>query len=184
MSTYFSRKGDDGFSGLLREGRTLKCDLIFETLGTIDEASAALGVARAICLAGESALVIQIQRDLYGLMGEVAASPDNAERFHVIDAARVEWLEAQTEQIAVRVQLPREFIVPGDCPAGASFSLARTVVRRAERRLVELFERGDIQNADILRYINRLSSLCFVFELLENKTAGIARTTLAVNQQP
>lgn len=179
MTTYFTRKGDDGYSGLLREGRTLKSDLVFEALGTIDESSAALGVARSISNLPEAAQVIQIQRDLYGLMGEVAASPDHANRFRVIDTARVEWLEVQTEQAASQVDLPREFIVPGDSPAGAAFDLARTVVRRAERRLVELFQRGDIQNLNILRYINRLSSLCFVLELLENKAAGVAKITRA-----
>ena len=177
MTTFFTRKGDDGSSSLLREGRTLKSDLIFETLGTIDEASAALGVARSISLSPEAAQVVQIQRDLYGLMGEVAASPDNSERFRVIEGPRVEWVEALTGQIAATVDLPREFIVPGDSPSGAAFSLARTVVRRAERRLVELFERGDVQNPEMLRYMNRLSSLCFLFELLENQAAGVAKTT-------
>jgi cob(I)alamin adenosyltransferase len=179
MATYFTRKGDDGFSGLLREGRTSKSDLVFETLGSIDEASAALGMARSICKTVEAARVIQIQRDLYGLMGEVASSPDHSSKFRVMDAARVEWLESQTMQAASLVEVPREFIVPGDSPAGAAFDLARTVVRRAERRLVELFQRGDIQNPDILRYINRLSSLCFVLEQLENKAAGVTKTTLA-----
>lgn len=180
MATYFTRRGDDGFSGLLREGRTLKSDLVFETLGSIDEASAALGMARSISRTAEAAQVIQIQRDLYGMMGEVASSPDHSSQFRVIDSARVEWLELQTTQTANLVEVPREFIVPGDSPAGAAFDFARTVVRRAERRLVELFQRGDIVNPDILRYINRLSSLCFVFELLENKAAGVNKTTLAL----
>jgi cob(I)alamin adenosyltransferase len=182
MATYFTRKGDDGFSGLLREGRTLKSDLVFETLGTIDEASAALGVARSVSRSVEAAQVVQIQRDLYGMMGEVASSPDHSSKFRVIDAVRVEWLELRTTQAANQVEVPREFIVPGDSPAGAAFDLARAVVRRAERRLVELFQRGDIQNPEILRYINRLSSLCFVFELLENKAAGVYKITLAAGQ--
>ena len=180
MTTFYTRKGDDGSSGLLREGRTLKSDLVFETLGAIDEASAALGVARSISCSVDVSQVIQIQRDLYGMMGEVAASPENAGRFRVIDAARVEWLEAQTALIAGQVEVPREFIVPGDCPSGAAFDLARTVVRRAERRLVELVQRGDVQNPEILRYINRLSSLCFLFGLLETKTAGVTKITLAL----
>ncbi len=180
MVNYFTRKGDDGYSGLLREGRTLKSDLVFESLGTLDEASAALGVARSISRSVETQLVVQLQRDLYGMMGEVAASPDNVDRFRVIDSARVDWLEAMIAQIGVQVEIPREFIVPGDCPSGAAYSLARTVVRRAERRLVELFVRGDLQNSEILRYINRLSSLCFVLELLENRNSGISKTTLAV----
>lgn len=179
MGTFFTGKGDNGLSGLLREGRTWKSDLIFETLGTLDEATAALGMARAISHAVEAALVIQIQRDLYGMMGEVAASGDNAARFRVIDAARVAWLEDQTSLIAGKVKIPHEFIVPGDSPAEAAFDFARAVVRRAERRLVELAQRGDLQNPEILRYSNRLSSLCFALALLENKAAGFDKSTLA-----
>jgi cob(I)alamin adenosyltransferase len=179
MPTFYTRKGDDGFSGLLGEGRRLKNDLVFETLGTIDEASAALGAARSVGRSDEAAQVIQIQRDLYGLMGEVASSPKNADRFRIIDASRVEWLESLADSISRQVEVPREFIVPGDSQAGAAFDLARTVVRRAERRLVDLAQRGDIQNPQILRYINRLSSLCFLYELLENKAAGVSRITLA-----
>ena len=68
--------------------------------------------------------------------------------------------------------MPREFIVPGENPASAAMSLARTVVRRAERRVVELFQQGGLENPHLLAYLNRLSSLCFVLELLENQHAG------------
>ena len=123
-------------------------------------------------------ILLEAQRDLYKLMAEVAATPENAEKFHFIDAARVTWLEEQTDALSKLVEMPKEFILPGDSLAGAALSLARTIIRRAERRVVELFDAHEIINPDLQRYLNRLSSLCFVLELLENKAAG-HQTTLA-----
>ena len=96
----------------------------------------------------------------------------HAERFRRIDPARVEWLEAQIERIGRLAPLQQEFILPGDSPAGAALSLARTVVRRGERRVAELAAKGEVTNPILLPYLNRLSSLCFALELLENKQAG------------
>ena len=144
-----------------------------EALGALDEASAALGLARAQTSAAQTApILLDAQRDLYKLMAEVAATPENAERFRAIDAARVTWLEEQTDAISHIVGMPREFILPGDTPGGASLSMARAIIRRAERRVVALFDTGEITNPDLQRYLNRLSSLCFVLELLENQSAG------------
>ena len=114
----------------------------------------------------------QAQRDLYKLMAEVAATPENAEKFQGIDAARVDWLEAQTDEFSQSVGMPKAFILPGDTPSGAALSLARAVVRRAERRVAALFVLKELSNEELLRYLNRLSSLCFVLELVENHTAG------------
>ena len=150
-----------------------------EAVGTLDESTAALGLARAQTLDPRaSGILLEAQRDLYKLMAEVAATPENADKFHFIDAARVTWLEEQTDAFSKLVEMPKEFILPGDSLAGAALSLARTVIRRAERRVVELFDAHEIVNPDLQRYLNRLSSLCFVLELLENKAAG-HQTTLA-----
>jgi cob(I)alamin adenosyltransferase len=108
----------------------------------------------------------------------VAATPENAEKFHFINEARVTWLEEQADALSKLVEMPHEFILPGDSLAGAALSLARAVIRRAERRVVELFDLNELSNPDLQRYLNRLSSLCFVLELLENKAAG-HKTTLA-----
>jgi cob(I)alamin adenosyltransferase len=179
MSSFYTRKGDDGTTGLLGEGRVSKTHPRMEALGALDEASATLGLARASARDPRCGpLVTEIQRDLYRLMAEVAAPPENAAQFHAIDAARVAWLETQTDSLGRSVTLPKEFILPGDSPGGAAFSLARTVVRRAERRVVELFDSGEIKNLELQRYLNRLSSLCFVLELIENEAAG-KNTTLA-----
>jgi len=169
----YTRKGDDGTTGLLGEDRVSKDHPRIEALGALDEASAALGLARASCLAPQTPPILrEVQRDVYKLMAEVAATPENADKFTGIDAGRVKWLEEQADAINNTVTLPKSFILPGDTPSGAALSLARAIVRRAERRVTELFTLEELSNPELLRYINRLSSLCFVLELLENQVAG------------
>ena len=177
--SFYTSKGDDGTTNLLGEGRVTKYHARIEAVGTLDESSAALGLARAQCLDPRSGpILLEAQRDLYKLMAEVAATPENAEKFRFIDAARVKWLEEQTDALSELMELPKEFILPGDSVAGAALSLARAIVRRAERRVVELHAEQEVVNPDLQRYLNRLSSLCFVLELLENKAAG-HKTSLA-----
>jgi cob(I)alamin adenosyltransferase len=145
----------------------------------LDEASAALGLARALCQAPQTnAILMDIQRDLYTLMAEIAATPENAERFQTLGTRRVQWLESQADNLSATVPIPADFILPGDSLSGAALALTRTIVRRAERRAAELFDTGEIRNQIILQYLNRLSSLCFALELLENQSAG-HDTTLA-----
>jgi cob(I)alamin adenosyltransferase len=186
MPNFYTKTGDDGYTGLLGEGRVPKHNPRIEAVGTLDEATAALGMARALCQAPQSApLLLQVQRDLYGVMAEVAATPENADRFRTIDTLRLGWLEVQVDLLSSQVEMPREFILPGDSPAGAALALARTIVRRAERRVAALLHEGELENSELLRYLNRLSSLCFVLELLENKAAGKTKPTLAKgNTQP
>ncbi len=178
---FYTRSGDDGTTGLLGEGRVAKTHPRIEALGALDESTATLGLARAQARDPRcEGILLEVQRDLYKLMAEVAATSENADKFHVIDAARVDWLEAQIESLSAAMTMPREFILPGDSLAGATLSLARAVIRRAERRVVELVEVKEISNPDLGRYLNRLSSLCFVLELVENAAAG-KNTTLAKN---
>lgn len=173
MHPYYSRTGDDGYTGVLGLGRLPKHHPRLEAIGTIDEASAALGMARALCQLPQTAeILLAIQRDLYTLMAEVAAIPENAARFRVINAERVTWLEQQIDLISAKVDLPREFTVSGNTPAGAALDLARTVVRRAERRLTELLHQGEIENVYLLHYSNRASSLIYVLEGVEDVVAG------------
>lgn len=176
---FYTTTGDDGTTGLLGEGRVTKYHARIEAVGTLDESTAALGLARAQCLDPRSGkIILEAQRDLYKIMAEVAATPENAEKFRMIDASRVTWLEEQTDAISEIVEMPKEFILPGDSLAGAALSLARAIVRRAERRVVELHDEQEVSNLELQRYLNRLSSLCFVLELLENKAAG-HQTSLA-----
>lgn len=180
MVKLYTRSGDDGFTGLLGNTRVAKYHPRPEAVGTIDEASAALGAARAFCTVEKAKTVIlAAQRDLYHIMAEVSATPENVERFRVIGEEKIEWLERQTDEITAQVEMPKEFIVPGDSQAGALLSVARTVIRRAERKVAELIHMGEVDNLELLRYLNRLSSLCFVLELLENQTSGKPNPTLA-----
>jgi len=173
MSPFYTRSGDDGQTGILGEGRLPKYHPRMETLGALDEASAAIGLARALARSERTGnLLPEIQRDLYALMTETAATPENAGRFQKLKEERLRWLEEQTDDIEATVQLPKEFILPGASVSGAALSLARTIVRRAERRMAELLDTGELDNPVLLQYLNRLSSLCFVLELHENQVAG------------
>ena len=174
MSSFYTRSGDDGTTGQLGEGRLPKYHPRVEALGNLDEASASLGLARSLCQASQSApVLVEVQRDLYAIMAEVAATPKNASRFRGIEPERIKWLEdSQIDMAAAAAPIPAEFILPGDSQAGAALSLARTIVRRAERRLAELIDKGELENPVLLQYLNRLSSLCFALEILENQQAG------------
>ncbi|MCL4560821.1 MAG: cob(I)yrinic acid a,c-diamide adenosyltransferase [Chloroflexi bacterium] len=183
MTPLFTRDGDDGRTGILGEGRVPKYDLRIEVLGAIDEASATIGLARAFSRTpGLAPVLLQIQRDLYQMMAEAASLPEKAETFRKLDDKNVAWLEQQAEEAGKNVHLPDQFILSGDTPGGAALDLARTVVRRSERRLVELYHQGGLTNRDLLRYLNRLSSLLFVLELLENQTGGRPNPTPAKPQ--
>jgi cob(I)alamin adenosyltransferase len=180
MTKFYTKTGDDGYTGLLGKGRAPKYDRRIETIGAIDEANAALALARTLCISSEtSSILLEIQKDLYHLMSEVAATPENKSKFQAITHERISWLESQIDSVSSNVTIPDEFIIPGDSTAGAALDLARTIVRRAERQLAHMFHLKKLENREILRYMNRLSSLCFVLELLENQAAGSAHSTLA-----
>lgn len=180
MAKFFTGAGDDGYTGLLGDQRVPKHSARPEAYGSVDEASAALGVARSMTGSEDIAQVVaEVQRDLYKLMAELAAIPEQAERFRQVDHTRVAWLEAQVERFGELVDLPREFVIGGDSRAGGFFDLARTLVRRAERSVAALMHAGQLENDELVRYLNRLSSLCFVLELYENQLAGVDRPSLA-----
>jgi len=170
--------GDEGYTGILGSERIPKHDIRLEALGTLDEAMAALGLARASTLSRDNApLLLEIQRDLYRIMAEVAAAPEHSTRFRTIDSQRVAWLEEMLILLTAQVEMPKGFIIPGDQLSGAAMDLARAVIRRAERRVAQLLHMGLIENADLLRYLNRLSSLCYILELVEIRSGGIESPT-------
>lgn len=180
MNKFYTQTGDDGFTNLLGEGRVEKYHARIEAVGTIDEASAALGFARRVSKNKHTdELLLIAQRDLYLIMAEVAATPENAERFRKVDQTQIDLLEKNLDQIGQLIEIPGEFIIPGDTLAGAAIAVARTIVRRAERRVSQLLISKEIDNPFLLRYLNRLSSLCFVLELYENQVEGQVSPTLA-----
>jgi cob(I)alamin adenosyltransferase len=185
MPDYFTGRGDDGTTGRLGQGRVPKFDLQIEACGSVDEASAALGLARALATTPQTAqILLDCQRDLYQLMAELAATAETAERFRKIGAAHVVALEAHVASLAAEAPLPEGFIVPGDSPAGGALAVARTTVRRAERQVARLAHERGLSSPHLLAYLNRLSSLCYVLELLENRAAGFAQPTPAKTPRP
>jgi cob(I)alamin adenosyltransferase len=162
----YTRRGDDGTTGLLYGGRVPKSDPRTEAYGTTDEAVAALGVARAFLPPGALAdLVLQLQRELFVVGAELATQPRNAHKLVPgatrVSAGMVEALERLIDEHTGRVAMPSEFVVPGETRASALLDLARSVVRRAERRAVELARSQEV-GGDLIRYLNRLSDLLFV----------------------
>ncbi len=179
MTSFYTRKGDDGYTQLLGEGRVPKYHLRPTVFGTVDEASASLGLARAFAISQETKEILQVVRnDLYHLMAELAAVPEQAERFRVLDASRVEWLETQIDAFEGRVEKPLDFVLSGDSPAAAVLDVARTIVRRAERLTVRLQHEDNLENHHLLCYLNRLSSMCFVLMLWEDHHADIDGSSL------
>ena len=180
MTKFYTQTGDEGYTGLLGDERTPKYDQRIEAIGAIDEANATIGFARSICINPQtSAILLVTQKDLYQIMSEIAASPGNASRFRKITSARVDWLENQIDEISKQISIPDQFIVPGDSNAGAAIDMARTIVRRAERKIAYLIHQKKVENPVLLQYMNRLSSLCFALELLENQASGNNALTYA-----
>jgi len=179
-SEFYSRRGDDGYTGLLGPERVPKYDLRPEAYGTVDEAQAALGLVRASgCTARTGEVILRIQRELYTLMAELAAAGEPDSPFAGrVGPALVEALERWIAEFEAQVEMPREFVVPGDSQPGAALHLARTIVRRAERLAVRLAAEGPLQNANVMRYLNRLSSLLFVQALYEDRAATGTGVTL------
>jgi len=164
----YTARGDRGQTDLLGE-RVGKDDPRIDLLGELDETTSAIGLGRAHAQESRSRdALLTVQRDLYQIMAELAftdATRPDAVRF---PADRVAWLEDQTDAIAATVTLPRAFVVPGDTVPGAALDVARTVARRAERVAVHLDGQGQIPNPEILRYLNRLSSLLFILARAED----------------
>lgn len=180
MTKLFTGSGDEGMTDYLGEGRIPKYDLRIDCVGSVDEATSAIGLARASSQIEQvKTWLLEIQRELYSMMAELAASPENAQKFSRIGADTITRIEDLINDIQTKISLPHEFIIPGDNVASASLDLARVSVRRAERRVSELASQGEVVNPHILSYLNRLSSLCFALELYEIQHTGQAQPTLA-----
>jgi cob(I)alamin adenosyltransferase len=164
MAKVTTGTGDSGFTGLLGDQRVPKYDPRPDTFGTVDEATSALGVARAATADARVAeILLHVQRDLYVLMAELATLPQNLEAIGMrITGDQVDWVENVEESLKSEVTIPNTFVIPGDSADGAALDLARTIIRRAERMTARLLHDHVIANADALRYLNRLSDLIFI----------------------
>ena len=157
----YTRKGDDGTTGLLFGGRTDKDSDAIELNGAVDEAQAALGWARSLCNSDPSMnqLVAELEGDLWILMAEVATKLENREKLEVgrtrVSQAMIDHLESEIDRASRLFEMPTEFVVPGENQLSAALDVARTVVRRAERTAVS----WDVEGSLVVAYLNRLSDL-------------------------
>jgi len=161
----YTRKGDDGTTGLYFGGRVRKDSIRIQLNGAVDEAQAAIGMARVEFDAGSepNELLAHIERDLYVLMAEVATAPKNDHKLiagaSLATEEMVEWLEQKIDALSHRFEMPSDFVIPGENRASATIDLARTVTRRAERTAVSM----KMDGSTVARYLNRLSDLLWVF---------------------
>lgn len=164
MAKVTTGTGDTGYTGLLGDERVPKYDPRPDTFGTVDEATSALGLARAMTTDQKvKDIIYPIQQELYLLMGELATTPENYEKMGLrMTIEHVKRLEQVEEALKQEVEIPNKFIIPGDTPDGAALDVARTIIRRAERMTVKLLHDGVIQNTEVVRYLNRLSDLVFI----------------------
>jgi cob(I)alamin adenosyltransferase len=167
----YTARGDQGATDLLGE-RVGKDDPRIELLGALDETTSAIGLGRSLAtFDGTNEMLVTVQRDLYQIMAELAfvteVKPDSLH----LAPERVDWLERAIATVQQTVALPRGFVVPGDTTAGAALDVARTVARRAERLAVALAHAEQVRNPEILRYLNRLSSLLFILARAEDVQA-------------
>lgn len=157
----YTKRGDDGTTGLLFGGRVPKNDPVIRANGAVDEAQATIGLARAGAERGSEldALLIGIERDLWVLMADLALNPERRDRGKpgqtLVTPEMVTALESAIDDISARFEPPKDFAVPGEHPVAAALDLARTVVRRAERETLDAAAEG----SHVVPYLNRCSDL-------------------------
>lgn len=171
----YTRTGDDGTTGLFGGGRVPKPDPRVEAYGTIDEANAAIGVARAAGVPEEiDAVLAAVQDDLFTLGAELACVPGRAGqlKMRLVDAADAERLERAIDAADEGLPKLRAFVLPGGTAGAAALHLARCVARRAERRVWSLADAP--ARREVVIYLNRLSDLLFVLARRANHLAGVS----------
>lgn len=167
LSRIVTRTGDAGTTGLGDGSRVAKDDPRIEAIGTVDELNSTLGVVLVEPLPDDvRALLTDIQHDLFDLGGELSIPGHTA-----IADAHIQRLEGAVERYNESLPMLKEFILPGGTRAAAHLHVARTVCRRAERRVVTLV-RGENVRAEIVRYLNRLSDLLFVLSRVLARVSG------------
>ena len=167
----YTRKGDDGTTGLFGGPRVRKDALRVEAYGDVDELNSALGVAREELPPGDlRSLVDALQSELFTIGAELA-TPDKSKNVPRVAPAQVDRMEREIDRLETELPEMRNFILPGGSRAGAALHLCRTICRRAERKVVQLSAHEEV-SAEALAYLNRLSDLLFVMARAANLRAG------------
>jgi cob(I)alamin adenosyltransferase len=168
VTRIYTRKGDDGTTSLWYGGRVAKTDARTEAYGSIDEAGAALGVARSLCGPDQAELaadILRLQRELFVLNAELATAPGDRERLQpgvsLVTAEMAEAAERTIDDLNERYEQPKDFIVPGQTRLGAALDHAARVIRRAERSVDALARAEDVRD-EARAYINRVADLVWV----------------------
>ena len=165
-----TKTGDDGTTAIMYGRRVPKTDARIVANGAVDELNAALGVARAaLADATVTEKILAIQKELVVLRGELAVAPEDRERyaaggFQFVDAGMVDRLTAHIDDLEKNHRISYDgWATPGATPSSAALDMARTICRRAERAVIGLGETGAPVNAESVRYLNRLSDLCWLW---------------------
>lgn len=159
----FNKKGDRGTTSLLFGHRVPKHSPRPEAFGAIDEANSALGLARGLVSDPKlKQIILDIQEELFLVGAELASLPDEVSRLKSrISESHADGLEKLIEQYEGPADMPKGFVPPGGTPASGALDLARSIVRRGERRIAKLVDEGEVKNPDLLSYCNRLADLLF-----------------------
>ncbi len=176
LNRIYTRKGDAGDTGLVSGPRRAKHDARVVAIGEVDEANAAIGLARLHVVGWDAALDAElavIQNDLFDLGADIATPEENAEHALRIRQERITWLEERIDAMNAHLEPLRSFVLPAGSPAAAHLHFARAVIRRAERAASALKAvPGEWVNPRALAYLNRLSDYLFVMARLANVGAG------------
>ena len=174
MVKIYTKSGDKGKTNLLFGGKTSKSDLRVETYGTVDEAVSFLGLAKSLITNNEIKKIIEdLQHSLFIIGAELATTPKNKKKLNnevkTITTDMVNNLESLIDNINEKIDLGDKFIMPGNSVGSSAIDVARTVVRRLERRIVELIGSDNSINSNIIPYVNRASDLLFILGRFEDK---------------
>jgi cob(I)alamin adenosyltransferase len=183
----YTRTGDDGTTGLLYGGRVGKDTTGPDAYGVVDEAVSALGLARAEAERGSELdeILVRLQRELFVVGAELATAPENRRKLQpgvsLVTTAMVTDLEPLIDDLTTRYDPPTEFVLPGENRTAAALDVARTVVRRAERRCVTAVQEGWLATgaggSEVVAYLNRLADLVYTLARWQEGTFRPVRTT-------
>lgn len=168
LTKIYTRTGDAGETALTNGKRVKKHDVRVQAYGTVDEANAAIGIARLHTTGTVKASLVRIQNDLFDLGADLSTPHEEKKPALRMLEEQVMWLENEIDTMNMTLSPLKSFVLPGGTAAAAHLHLARTVVRRAERKVTELMERERI-NPSALKYLNRLSDYLFVLSRFVNR---------------
>ena len=182
MPKIYTKYGDTGDTGLLYGGRVSKSDLRCEAYGTVDEAVSSLGIARSLSKSTTLTKIIKVlQEELFTIGAELATDSSEYSKllkhFNVVTSGMILNLEKLIDELNDQIILPRAFIIPGGSYASAALDLSRSIIRRAERRVVSLKEQDMLHNQLVLQYLNRAADLIFIMARFEDKDLPIESLT-------